>query len=254
MKILREFVRALLDLEHADGNPWEQIFQQIRAHKMQGAPMPDIEVDDLATAMNKHMGYDVERTAFMPVKYTDFDEWFLRRLTPQTLEMCLIKASLSDLCSPVQGTVRKKVPVGEMTLKKSVIGADVLLNLMQGDDLLQISLQKTDYHRIHSPVDGILSGVVSLDKDELFPGSEAMVVLEIESPIGMVKVMCIGEWTVQTFITTADVGSNLSKMDELGYFYFGSQVIVVLPQNVTVIANREGKQRVFPGDPIGVVL
>ena len=50
------------------------------------------------------------------------------------------------------------------------------------------------------------------------------------------------------------MGSEMCIRDRLGHFYFGSQVIVVLPQNVTVIANREGKQRVFPGDPVGVVL
>ena len=254
MNLLREYIRALLDKEHADGNRWEKIFQQIRDAKMHGTPMPDIDIDNLATVMNKDAGYDVERTAFTPTRYATFDEWFLRKLTPKTLETCLIKASLADLCSPVQGTVRMMAPSGEITLKKSVIGADILLDLMDGNDLLQISLFKTDYHRIHSPVDGVLSGVVSIDKDGLFPGSDAMVVLEIESPTGIVKMMCIGEWSVQTFITTAKIGSSVLKMDELGYFYFGSQVIIVLPQNMTVIANREAEERVFPGDPIGVVL
>tara|TARA_B100000674_G_C37891714_1_gene939319 strand:+ start:867 stop:1631 length:765 start_codon:yes stop_codon:yes gene_type:complete len=254
MNLLREYIRALLDKEHADGDPWEEIFQQIRAHKIHGKPMPSIDIDSLASAMNSDMGYDVDRAAFTPTKYSDFDEWFLRKLTPETLEMCLIKASLSDICSPVQGTVRKKVPAGEMTLKKSVIAAETLLDIMQGDDLLQISLQKTDYHRVHSPVDGKFTRAVSVEKDELFPGSEAMVIIEIESTVGPVKVMCIGEWTVQSFITTAEVGTDLMKMDELGHFYFGSQVIVVIPTGVAVIANREGKQRVFPGDPMGVVL
>ena len=253
-RLLREYIRALLDKEHADGNRWEKIFQQIRAHKIHGKQMPNIDIDSLASAMNNDMGYDVDRAAFTPTEYSNFDEWFLRKLTPETLEMCLIKASLSDICSPVQGTVRKKVPAGEMTLKKSVIAAEVLLDLMQGDDLLQISLKKTDYHRVHSPVDGKFTRATSVDKDKLFPGSEAMVIIDIESAVGTVKVMCIGEWTVQSFITTAEVGADIMKMDELGHFYFGSQVILVLPAGVDVIANREGKQRVFPGDPIGVVL
>ena len=41
-------------------------------------------------------------------------------------------------------------------------------------------------------------------------------------------------------------------MFELGHFYFGSQVILVLPDNVDVVVNEEGKERVFPGDPVGV--
>ena len=252
MSLLRETIRAMLDKKHAAGNPWEVIFQKIRAHKMTGSPMPNVNIDDLATIMNDDLGYDVDREAFVPTTYETFDNWFLRSLSLETLYTCVKKSELSDLCSPVQGTVRKKVPAGEMTLKRSVIAIESLLDLMSGSDLIQISLQKTDYHRIHSPVDGKVVEIVSVKKDELFPGSEAMVIISIESLLGTVKVMCIGEWSVQTFMPTIQVGAVVSKMDEMGYFYFGSQVIIVLPESVDIIANREGKERVFPGDPLGL--
>ena len=252
MNETREIIRTILDRQHADGNPWEVIFQKIRDHKMTGSPMPNVNIDDLATMMNSDLGYDVDREAFAPTTYETFDDWFLRNLTDETLDLCLKKASLADVCSPVQGTVRKKVPAGEMTLKRSVIAVESLLDLMGGKDLLQISLQKTDYHRVHSPVDGRVTGMIGLKKDELFPGSEAMTVIKIDSSYGEVKVMCIGEWSVQTFMMTLDVGTEVSKLDELGYFYFGSQVIIILPDSIDVIADREGKERVFPGDPIGL--
>ena len=254
MSLLREYIRAIMDQRNAKSDLWEDIFQKIRDHKLYGLPMPKVNIDSLATAMNDDMGYDVDRAAFTPVKYDSFDEWFLRRLAPETMRVCSAQASLADVCSPVQGTIRKKVPAGTITLKKSVIIVDKLLDLVRGSDLLQISLQKTDYHRVHSPVDGKVTAVGSLNKDELFPGSEAMVIIEIESTLGKVKVMSIGEWTVQTFVTDVQAGDIVKKLDELGHFYFGSQVIVVLPKGVSIIVNREGKQRVFPGDPVGVAV
>jgi phosphatidylserine decarboxylase len=252
MNLLREYIRSVLDDKHADGNVWEQIFQQIRLSKLHGAPMPDIDIDELADVMNDVMGYDVHRDAFYPTEYVTFEDWFLREMTDQTLVQCIKKSFLSDVCAPVQGTVRKHVPSGEMSLKKSVVIVEDLLDLVAGSRLIQISLQKTDYHRVHSPVDGTISEIVTLEKDGLFPGSEAMVIITIQSPFGDVKMMCIGEWSVQTFSVHAEVGDDVHKMFELGHFYFGSQVIVVLPDNMDVVVNEEGKERVFPGDPVGV--
>ena len=144
MKLLREYIRALLDQDHAQGDPWEQIFQQIRDNRLHGAPLPDINYDALADAMNKDLGYDVDREAFSPTSYATFEDWFLRELSGYTRAQCEKKSVLADVCSPVQGTVRKNVPVGEMTLKKSVVDVDQLLGLLQGEELVQISLQKTD--------------------------------------------------------------------------------------------------------------
>lgn len=250
MRLLREYVRTLLDQEHASGNPWEVIFQKIRANRLHGKDLPDIDYDALSDAMNDDLGYDVDKSAFVPTTYNNFEDWFLRDLSPETLQSCLIKSQLAHACSPVQGTVRKAVPAGEMTLKKSVIDVNKLLGLLEGDRLLQISLQKTDYHYVHSPVDGVITAISLLEKDTLFPGAESMAIISIQSEYGLVKVLCIGEWTVQTFVPQVQVGMPVLKLDKLGYFYFGSQVIISLPSTLKPIVNLEGKERVFPGDPM----
>ena len=46
----------------------------------------------------------------------------------------------------------------------------------------------------------------------------------------------------------AKVGDEVAKMDELGYFDLGSQVILSLPKEADVLF--EGSPRLFPGDPI----
>ena len=68
-----------------------------------------------------------------------------------------------------------------------------LLDLLSSDRLIQISLKKTDYHHVHSPVNGQVKEVSGLEKDEFFPGSEAMVIITIGTDFGDVKVVCIGE-------------------------------------------------------------
>jgi len=42
----------------------------------------------------------------------------------------------------------------------------------------------------------------------------------------------------------------VKKVDELGHFYFGSQVILVMPKSVEIVVNRDGSERVFIGDVI----
>ena len=175
-------------------------------------------------AMNKSLCYDTHRDAFEPIEYKTFEDWFLRDLAPDTLDICTKKASLSDMSSPVQGTIRKSIPSGEMTLKKSVIMSEDLLGLLGCDELIQISLKKIDYHRVHSPVDGTISGVLEMAKDGFFPGAEAMTVISIETKFGDVKMMCIGEWSVQTFVPRIDIGDIVNKMSELGFFYFDAKL------------------------------
>ena len=76
MKLLREYVRDLLDAHHAEGNPWEQVFQAIKANRLHGAPDPDINIDFLADVMNKELDYDFDRHAFVPTQYSTFEDCY----------------------------------------------------------------------------------------------------------------------------------------------------------------------------------
>lgn len=238
------FQRNLEDIKDPEGREFEVLFRKIRDFKLFGAPEPDIDYDSLASEINLKYEYEIPRNAFYPTSYTSFDDWFLRDLTPATLRKCKNNAMFSDVCSPVQGKVRRKLS-GEMTLKKSIIEVDTLLNLLDGDDLIQISLQKTDYHHVHSPVDGEVIKITSYEENELFPDSEALWIAEILTDFGVVKVVCIGEWTVQTFISEVEVGQEVKKLDKLGHFYFGSQVLVCLPRQLNVLLDRSSQPRVF---------
>ena len=92
--------------------------------------------------------------------------------------------------------------------------------------------------------------ITSYEEGELFPDSEALWIAEILTNFGVVKVVCIGEWTVQTFISEVEVGHQVNKLDKLGHFYFGSQVLLSLPRGLDVLLDRNTQPRVFLGDPL----
>ena len=49
-----------------------------------------------------------------------------------------------------------------------------------------------------------------------------------------------------------EVGQEISKLDKLGHFYFGSQVLLSLPSGLDVLLNRGTESRVFLGDPLAI--
>ena len=212
--------------------------------------MPNYDYNKISDLMNHTYNYENPKTDFTPIYYKTFHDWFLRRLTREKYIECKEQAKYAIVSSPVQGRIRKKVPFGQMTLKESYIGVDELLHLTSGHHLCQFSLFKTDYHRVHSPVDGIVKEICSYGVGEFFDDSDALVAIEIENDLGLFTLLCIGELTVESFIPIVKKGQLVKKVDELGHFYFGSQVILVMPKSVEIVVNRDGSERVFIGDVI----
>lgn len=253
MKYLRKYIRrTILEYKQYDQEecPHEKVFQKVRKSKLFGTNMPTMNWDDFAEEVNSEKDYENPREDFFPIYYNNFDDWFLRKMSPECFERCKQKAVQGVIVSPCQGTVRKEVPSGEITLKKSVIELDKLLGILNSPSIFQISLRKTDYHRIHSPCDGIIENIEVFEQGDLFENSEACTIIDITSSSGIVTLMLIGEWTVQTFVTQAQVGQKVSKLDELGYFYFGSQIIIGYDGPDEKSVDADDKTRVFPGDPL----
>lgn len=253
LKEVRKLVRDII-LEYKKYNqddcPHETVFQQVRGAKIFGEKMPQIEWDQFAEDVNIEKEYENPREDFEPIYYTEFDDWFLRSLAPETLQRCKTNAEGYPIVSPCQGTIRQEVPSGAISLKKSVVHLDTLLGILNVPSILQISLRKTDYHRIHAPCDGIISSIEVFNQGELFKESEACTIIDIMCVEGTVTLMLIGEWTVQTFVTNVSVGQSVSKLEELGYFYFGSQVILGYSGFSKMLVEPDDKTRVFPGIPL----
>jgi phosphatidylserine decarboxylase len=139
----------------------------------------------------------------------------------------------------------------------------------------------TDYHRVHSPVTGVIRKVWHLAGD-LWPvnswslanvrtlfGVNERVVLDIETDRGMVHVVFVGATNVgqislrclpslrtnlsglETVRRDFSLGTPVQKGEELGCFHMGSTVVVFYPaqaQGPSQISTWLGKQVVVRGD------
>jgi len=253
MKLLRLTIRELLLESYSKlkrDNPSEELFKLVRSAKLYGDPMPEVDFNEIAKNLNKEKSYETPMNAFEPAIYTTFDDWFLRKLTPETLEACKKKGVLNTVVSPCQGTVRQEVPSGNITLKRSILHLDELLGILGSESLVQISLRKTDYHRVHAPCNGVVTEIQRYEQHELFKESEACTIIKIDCDDGPITLMLIGEWTVQTFVTDLREGDRIEKLEEIGYFYFGSQIILGFDGPLKLVVKPNDRTRVFPGDPL----
>ncbi|KAL6301148.1 phosphatidylserine decarboxylase-domain-containing protein [Sparassis latifolia] len=102
-------------------------------------------------------------------------------------------------------------------------------------------LAPQDYHRFHSPVDGII-GPMTYVAGEYYTvnpqairtaldvyGENARKIVPVDSPqFGRVMIVCVGAMMVGTIKTTVKEGDRVVRGQELGYFAFGGSTLVVL--------------------------
>jgi len=102
-------------------------------------------------------------------------------------------------------------------------------------------LAPQDYHRYHSPVDGVIGPMhyISGEYYTVNPqairsqldvyGDNARKIVPIDSPVfGRVMCVCIGAMMVGSIVTTVKEGEHVARGQEFGYFAFGGSTIVIL--------------------------
>lgn len=145
-----------------------------------------------------------------------------------------------------------------------------------GGDVFQSFLSGADYHRWHSPIDGIVrgaevvNGLMFSDAEsagfdptaatysqgyEASVNTRGVVFIEGKDPVGMVCVMPIGITEISAVKIEVKVGDRVKKGGELGYFsYGGSSMCLVFQKGAidrfTVPQNTSGNQD--DGPPIFV--
>ncbi|KAF8591150.1 hypothetical protein K439DRAFT_1327876 [Ramaria rubella] len=109
-----------------------------------------------------------------------------------------------------------------------------------GGALAIFRLAPQDYHRFHSPVDGII-GPMTYVSGEYYTvnpqairtsldvyGENARKIVPIDSPVfGRVFAVCVGAMMVGSIITTLQEGEHVARGQEFGYFAFGGSTIVL---------------------------
>ncbi len=205
--------------------------------------------------------YDVNLNEADPDQgpYASFDQFFTRKLRAgaRTIEDAAI-------VSPADGNL---VAAGDVTDACSIVvkgrpydvaelcGFPEAEQLYRGGEYAVVYLHPRDYHRVHSPVDGVVTMIRSMPGD-LFPvnsigerhvpklfvrNQRVSIVVESES-LGVVQVIMVGATIVGRITTKALGGANtplgehsiapgqvVARGDEVGTFHLGSTVVMLLP-------------------------
>jgi len=115
-----------------------------------------------------------------------------------------------------------------------------------GGALVIFRLAPQDYHRFHSPVDGIVGPMTYIAGEYYTVNPQAIrttldvysenarKIVPIDSPqFGRVMAVCIGAMMVGSIRTTVSEGDFVKRGQEFGYFAFGGSTIVcVFEKNV----------------------
>lgn len=215
-------------------------------------------------AFARVVGADLDEVELPLAEYPSLGSFFARRLRADAR---VVSADSHDVISPSDGTLAHVCVVEHDTVLQAKGKLYSLAQLLADPDLaaalerghaFTIYLSPRDYHRVHAPVSGQLSGytyvpgtlfpvsrIYSNNVDELFARNER-VVFRLDTPDGPVAVVMVGATGVgNVWLAHADAqtrryrGSTESqqirldppvaveKGDELGAFYLGSTVVMV---------------------------
>jgi phosphatidylserine decarboxylase len=212
----------------------------------------------------RHYQIDTDAVEKPIEQYKSLKEFFTRRLKPGARPIAAVQGAI---VSPVDGTVSQMGDIQEGTLIQAkgklysvaelLGGSEEIAKRFHGGKFITIYLSPRDYHRIHMPVEGVLRtysyipgrlypvnrlGVEQVDR--LFARNERLVTFIDSEEAGSVAVVKVGALFVGSVkVTYCRATTNvkrgkqvsepipncplLHKGDELGWFEFGSTVILL---------------------------
>jgi phosphatidylserine decarboxylase len=190
--------------------------------------------------------------------YQSFDKFFTRQLKPGQRAIC---PNVGEIASPADGRIEAIGPIdleGTLLVKQrpyrvaELIGDEADAGRYAGGQFAVVYLSPRDYHRVHSPVAGLISRVRSMPGD-LFPvnsigerhvpslfskNRRVAIVIDTEA-MGRITVTMVGAIIVGRITVTAlpgpdvplgehvlDPPQHIATGEEIGIFHLGSTAIV----------------------------
>jgi len=133
-------------------------------------------------------------------------------------------------------------------------------------------LSLADYHRYHLPVGGVVrevrhvdgryrldivrdeAGELQVETGDTFQFHQARGLVVVESPVvGLVAILPVGMSMISSIALTPEIGAELAKGEEFGYFQFGGSDIVLLFQDRNERLEAKAGRKYLQGERIGVV-
>jgi len=222
--------------------------------------------------------YNVDDYFVGPSGWLTFNQFFAREVRPGKRP---IEAPRDDsvIVSPADAVFKGHWPIEEdstITVKGAKWAIAELLDGSPYEDAFRGGIYAhsflfvDDYHRYHVPVGGVvkeirnISGRVYLDvrrgedgsfdilDGDTYQFNQERGLIIIDSPeVGLVAVLPIGMAYVSSVNLTPEVGAELRKGDEFGFFLFGGSDIVMLFQDKDVVLDAEVGRKYLQGQRIG---
>ena len=208
--------------------------------------------------------YHMDDFYVAPSGWLTFNQFFARQVRPGRRPidaLCDPEVVVSPADSVYQGhwTVTPDARIRVKGMGWSVLAlldGSPFAHRFTGGVFTHAFLNVNDYHRFHVPVSGrvlearTIAGRVGMDVVRLPDGTLDTVdgadyqfaqhrgLLVVDSPLGLVAILPIGMAQVSSVTVTAEVGVQLHKGEEFGFFQFGGSDIVMLfePSRVTLDA------------------
>lgn len=204
--------------------------------------------------------YSTPNHWFENVKYKTFMDFFKRKLSDYKLNKILSQKEniLSFPCECIIESLgefntdtnfngyklftsilgeKEKSKVLELKLKKHV--SDITHDLkkvgipnIENLSFINMKLLKSFYHRIHSPINGIIKSIIEISpENELFGDNVLWVVEILTADYGEIYLLLVGELSIQDFEFNIKVGDKINMFDEIGSFNWGSQIVLIYDSN-----------------------
>ena len=234
-------------------------------------------------AFARAIGANLAEAELPLAAYATFGEFFGRRLRAGARP---IDPDPAGVVAPCDGAVASIGTVARGTLVQAkghayslaeLVADEPLARALDGGSYATIYLAPRDYHRVHAPARGRVTGCefvpgarwpvnprVAGKRANLFARNERVVIRVDGGPLGPYVVVMVGATAVGNIhVAAADTWSRDAKQrrlaldvpidrgDELGTFGLGSTVVVVFERGAVALAGAPG-ERVRFGARIGV--
>jgi len=231
-------------------------------------------IDSFAAMPN----YNVDDYFLSPSGWLTFNQFFAREMRPGKRP---IAAPRDDrvIVSPADAVFMGSWPIdtdSNITVKGANWAIAELLDGSPYKDAFKNGIYAhsflyiDDYHRYHLPVGGTVKELrnisgrvymdVGIDADghftvvdgDTYQFNQERGLVVIDSPqLGLVAILPIGMSYVSSVNLTPEVGAELQKGDEFGFFLFGGSDIVMLFQDKNIVLEAEVGKKYLQGQRIG---
>ena len=203
-------------------------------------------------------------------EYPTLHDLFVRTLKKEARK---IDKGNNTVVSPVDAVIEDVGPITETSdilvkgktysIEEMLGNHELLVKYLSGTYMI-LYLSPSHYHRIHSPVNGIVTkqwtlGAKSYPVNRLglkygvrTLAKNYRVITEVKTDFGHVSIVKVGAMFVNS-IETTHLGSELEKGGEMAYFSFGSTVVLLFEKDIFQIdSTLQTPKEIKVGEKIGV--